>query len=85
MLTIRLPNTEWAKAWQAMIAVAPVRLIRNDAVYEVLPGHLEVLAACGINYQVLSAPQDRGRLARECAKLDPAFEKALAEGEITGW
>lgn len=22
---------------------------------------------------------DRGRLARECAKLDPAFEKALAE------
>ena len=22
---------------------------------------------------------DRGRLARECAKLDPTFEKALAE------
>ena len=22
---------------------------------------------------------DRGRLARECAKLDPSFEKALAE------
>jgi len=22
---------------------------------------------------------DRGRLARECAKLDPAFERALAE------
>jgi metal-responsive CopG/Arc/MetJ family transcriptional regulator len=22
---------------------------------------------------------DQGRLARECAKLDPAFEKALAE------
>ncbi|MDI6808821.1 MAG: ribbon-helix-helix domain-containing protein [Candidatus Eisenbacteria bacterium] len=22
---------------------------------------------------------DRGRLARECAKLDPAFEKAMAE------
>lgn len=22
---------------------------------------------------------DRGRLARECAKLDPAYEKALAE------
>lgn len=22
---------------------------------------------------------ERGRLARECAKLDPAFEKALAE------
>ena len=25
---------------------------------------------------------DRGRLARECAKLDPAFEKALAEEGI---
>lgn len=23
---------------------------------------------------------NRGRLARECGKLDPAFEKALAEG-----
>ena len=32
---------------------------------------------------------ERGRLARECAKLDPAFEKALAEEglseEIAGW
>ncbi len=25
------------------------------------------------------APLDRGRLSRECSKLDPAFEKALAE------
>ena len=25
------------------------------------------------------APLDRERLARECSKLDPAFEKALAE------
>ena len=25
------------------------------------------------------ARMDRSRLARECAKLDPAFEKALAE------
>lgn len=32
---------------------------------------------------------DRSRLARECAKLDPAFEKALAEeglsGELAEW
>ncbi|MGZ8430687.1 MAG: CopG family ribbon-helix-helix protein [Nitrospira sp.] len=32
---------------------------------------------------------DRGRLARECAKVDPAFEKALAEEglstELAGW
>ncbi|WP_205617461.1 hypothetical protein [Pelomicrobium methylotrophicum] len=26
---------------------------------------------------------ERGRLARECAKLDPAFEKALAEEGLT--
>ena len=32
---------------------------------------------------------EQGRLARECAKLDPTFEKALAEegmnGELEGW
>jgi metal-responsive CopG/Arc/MetJ family transcriptional regulator len=32
---------------------------------------------------------DRSRLARECAKLDPAFEKALADeglsGELAQW
>jgi len=32
---------------------------------------------------------DRSRLARECAKLDPAFEKALADegvsGELSEW
>jgi len=32
---------------------------------------------------------DRRRLARECSKLDPAFEKSLAEeglsGEINEW
>lgn len=27
---------------------------------------------------------DRSRLARECAKLDPAFEKALAEEGLSG-
>jgi len=26
---------------------------------------------------------DRGRLARECAKLDPAFEQELADGRST--
>jgi len=32
---------------------------------------------------------DRSRLARECAKLDPAFEKTLADeglsGELSEW
>jgi metal-responsive CopG/Arc/MetJ family transcriptional regulator len=27
---------------------------------------------------------DRSRLARECAKLDPTFEKALAEEGVSG-
>ena len=53
MLTIRLPRAEWAKAWRAMIEVAPVRLIRDDPVYEVLPAHLEVLTARGFTYEVL--------------------------------
>jgi len=54
MLTIRLPKTDWAKAWRAMIEVAPVRLIRADPVYEVLPAHLEVLTAGGFTYEVIT-------------------------------
>jgi hypothetical protein len=53
MLTIRLTKAEWPKAWRAMIEVAPVRLIRDDPVYEVLPAHLEVLTARGIAYEVV--------------------------------
>lgn len=54
VLTIRLPKAEWAKAWRAMIEVAPVRLIANDPVYEVLPAHLEVLTARGFTYEVVT-------------------------------
>jgi hypothetical protein len=36
-----------------MIEVAPVRLIQDDPVYEVLPAHLEVLAARGFTYEVV--------------------------------
>jgi hypothetical protein len=53
MLTIRLPKAEWAKAWRAMIEVAPVRLVRDDPLYEVLPAHLEVLTARGFTYEVV--------------------------------
>jgi hypothetical protein len=49
MLTVRLPKNEWVKAWRAMIEVAPVRLVRDDPVYEVTPAHLEVLAARGFS------------------------------------
>jgi hypothetical protein len=52
MLTIRLSKTEWAKAWRAMIEIAPVRLIRDDPVYEVLPVNLEVLTAAGFADEV---------------------------------
>ena len=55
MLTIRLPKAEWAKAWRAMIEVAPVRLIAADPVYEVLPAHLEALTARGFTYEVVTS------------------------------
>jgi hypothetical protein len=54
MLTIRLPKKEWAKAWRAMIEVAPVRLVGGDPLYEVLPAHLEVLTARGFTYELVS-------------------------------
>lgn len=64
MLTIRLPKAEWAKAWRAMIEVAPVRLIGNDPIYEVLPTHLEMLTACGFSYEVVT-PRPRRDQARQ--------------------
>jgi len=63
MLTIRLPKTEWGKAWRAMIEVAPVRLVADDPIYEILPVHLEVLTARGFNYEIVqfrpTRPQKR--------------------------
>jgi hypothetical protein len=53
MIAIRLTKTDWAKAWRAMIEVAPVRLIADDPVYEVEPAHLELLTARGFTYQVV--------------------------------
>jgi hypothetical protein len=55
MLTIRLETAEWAKAWRAMIELGPVRLIADDPIYEVLPGHLELLATRGFSYEVIPA------------------------------
>ena len=52
-LTIRLPKTDWAKAWRAIIEVAPVRLVADDPLYEVLPAHLEVLTSRGFTYEVV--------------------------------
>ena len=53
MLTIRLTKSERAKAWRAMIELAPVRLIASDPIYEVLPAHLELLTARGFNSEVI--------------------------------
>jgi hypothetical protein len=59
VLTIRLPKSEWAKSWRAMIEVAPVRLIASDPLYEVLPAHLELLTARGFRYEVVTLRPER--------------------------
>ena len=65
MLTIRLSKTEWAKAWRAMIKITPVRLVRHDPAYEVLPVHLEVLTAAGFAYEVVPSRPQRTEKRRE--------------------
>jgi hypothetical protein len=56
MIAIRIPKAQRAKAWRAMIEVAPVRLVSKDPVYEVCLAHLELLAARGIDYEVVRQP-----------------------------
>src|SRR5262249_35144580 len=53
MITVRLAKNQWAKAWRAMIEVAPVRLIADDPVYEVQPAPLELLGARKFPYAVV--------------------------------
>jgi len=53
MIAIRILKQQWGKAWRAMIEVAPVRLVASDSIYEVLPAHLEILNARGIDYEVV--------------------------------
>jgi len=64
VLTIRLPKSAWAKAWRTMIEVAPVRLIGDDPVYEVLPAHLELLTARGFTYEVVQLRPRRSERRR---------------------
>jgi hypothetical protein len=59
MITIRLPKADWGKAWRAMIEVAPVRLVADDPVYEVLPAHLDMLSARGFSYEIVQRPARR--------------------------
>lgn len=69
MITIRLPRRQWGKAWRAMIEVAPVRLVSDEPVYEVLPAHLELLDARGFSYEVVARPAG-GKERRRHASSD---------------
>ncbi len=59
MITIRLSKKDWGNAWRALIEIAPVRLIADDPIYEVLPAHLEMLAAKGFAFEVVKLNQNR--------------------------
>ena len=50
---IRLRKTDWGKAWRAMVEIGPVRLIKDDPVYEVLPAHLDLLKARGLKFELV--------------------------------
>ena len=76
MLAIRLPKADWAKAWRTMIEVAPVRLVADNPVYEVLPAHLGLLTARGFTYEVVSL---RPRQPDPLAVFRVSFANAPAE------
>jgi len=59
MIAIRLDKKDWGKAWRAMIAIAPVRLIAADPIYEVLPAHLELLSQRGFPYEIVKSTRSR--------------------------
>jgi hypothetical protein len=59
MPAIRIPKQQWGKAWLAMIEIAPVRLVAADPVYEVLPEHIDLLAAQGVAYEVVQPQSNR--------------------------
>jgi hypothetical protein len=67
MLAVRIPKRQWGKAWRAMIEIAPVRLVGPDPVYEVLPAHVELLAAQGVAYEVVQPVRARRSRPRRAA------------------
>ena len=56
MVGIRIPRAQRAKAWRAMIEVAPIRSVAKDPVYEVYPAHLELLTQRGTSFEVAELP-----------------------------
>lgn len=69
MIAIRIPKQSWGKAWRMMIDVAPVRLVSDDPIYEVLPAHLELLDSRGISYEIVRRGKN-GKQERRHAKAD---------------
>ena len=67
MLKIRLAKSEWGKAWRALIDVAPVRLVADDPIYEVLPAHLELLESRGFSYELVNPSPERRERRRHGA------------------
>lgn len=65
MIAIRIPKAQRAKAWRAMIELAPIRLVAADPIYEVCSSHLELLTAQRIAYEVVRLPasQEKSRPA----------------------
>jgi hypothetical protein len=63
MIAIRIPKAKRAKAWRAMIDVAPIRLVSMEPVYEVLPAHLELLSARGIPFEVVGPRSIRRKVS----------------------
>ena len=71
MIAVRIPKAQRARAWRAMIKVAPIRLVSKEPVYEVLPAHLELLTARGISYELVSPPSGRQENRRRSMKSAP--------------
>ncbi len=67
MIAVRIPKAQRAKAWRAMIELAPIRLVSKEPIYEVLPAHLELLASRGISYEIVGPPSSRQEIRRRAS------------------
>jgi hypothetical protein len=67
MIAVRIAKGDWAKAWRALIELAPVRLIADDPIYEVLPAHLELLTGRRFSFEVVTPQHGRKEKRRHGA------------------
>ena len=73
MLAIRIARAQRAKAWRAMIEVAPYGWSRRDPIYEVYPAHLDLLTQRGISFEVVElplVPQEERHVPRPIKAID---------------